>query len=66
MKNIDPNLIKNAAKIKDPKKLFETLSDDDKKKVNSILADKDALAQVLKSPQAAALMKLLSGKDKNG
>ncbi len=66
MKNIDPNLIKNAAKTKDPKKLFESLSDDDKKTVNSILADKDALAKVLKSPQAAALMKMLSGKDKNG
>lgn len=66
MKNIDPDLIKEAAQTKDPKKLFETLSDDDKKTVNSILSDKEALAQVLKSPQAAALLKMLSRKDKNG
>lgn len=66
MKNIDENLIKDTAQTKDPKKLYQMLSDDDKKAVDSLLSDKEALAKVLKSPQAAALIKILSRKDNNG
>lgn len=63
--NIDPNLIKSA-KSKDPQKLLDSLSAEDKQKVNSILADKSALANLLKSPEAMAIMKMLSGKNGNG
>ena len=66
MENINKDLIERAAQTKDPKKLLQMLSDDDKKTVNSLLSDKEALARVLKSPQAAALMKILSKKDNNG
>ena len=50
MNNIDPKLLAT----KDPKKLMETLS------------DKEALAKMLSSPQAQTIMKMLSGKGKNG
>lgn len=65
MNSFDPNLIRNA-KSKDPKKLLNSLSDEDKEKVNNILSDKEALADILKSPQAQAIFKMLSGKDNNG
>ena len=62
MNNIDPKLLATN----DPKKLMETLSEKDKEKVNKILSDKEALAKMLGSPQAQAIMKMLSGKGKNG
>ncbi len=62
MNNIDPNLLNN----KDPKKLMESLSDKDKETVNKMLSDKKALSEMLNSPQARAIIKMLSGKDKNG
>lgn len=65
MNNFDPNLIKNA-KSKDPKKLLDSLSAQDKEKVNNILSNKEALADILKSPQAQAILKMLSGKGNNG
>lgn len=62
MNNIDPKILAE----KDPKKLMESLSAEDKETVAKILKDKKALAEMLKSPQAQAIMKLLSGKGKNG
>ncbi len=62
MKNIDPNLLKN----KDPKKLMDSLSQQDKETVNKMLNDKKALSEMLKSPQAQAIIKMLSGKGNNG
>ncbi len=62
MNNIDPKLLAT----KDPKKLMESLSKKDKETVNKMLADKEALAKMLGSPQAQAIMKMLSGKGKNG
>ncbi len=62
MNNIDPNLLKD----KDPKKLMSSLSKEDKETVNKMLNDKAALAEMLKSPQAQAIIKMLSGKGKNG
>lgn len=62
MNNIDPNLLNN----KDPKKLMESLSDKDKETVNKMLSDKKALSEMLNSPQAKAIIKMLSGKGKNG
>ena len=62
MNNIDPKILAG----KDPKKLMESLSAEDKETVAKMLKDKKALAEMLKSPQAQAIMKLLSGKGKNG
>ena len=62
MNNIDPKLLKT----KDPKKLMETLSQKDKETVNKMLNNKEALSQMLKSPEARAIMKMLSGNGKNG
>ncbi len=62
MNSIDPKLINT----KDPKKLLNSLSDKDKETVNRMLADKEALAEMLKSPQAKAIINMLSGKGKNG
>lgn len=58
--------VKNAAKSGDTSRLINSLSNDDKQKLNSILADKSKLEAVLNSPQAAAIFKMLSGGKKNG
>ncbi len=64
--NINPEILKKASQEKDPKKLFNSLNDKDKETVNKMLSDKKALEEMLKSPQAQAIMKMLSGKGKNG
>lgn len=63
--NINPELLKRE-KSKDPEKLLESLSPQDRKRVTDMLADKNALANLLKSPEALAIMNMLSGKGKNG
>lgn len=63
--NINPELLKRE-KSKDPEKLLESLSPEDRKRVTDMLADKNALANLLKSPEALAIMNMLSGKGKNG
>lgn len=65
MNNFNPDFIKTA-KEKDPKKLLNSLSKEDQEKVNNILSDKEALNDLLKSPQAQAILKMLSGKGNNG
>lgn len=62
MNNIDPKILNT----KDPKKLMASLSDKDKETVNKMLSDKEALAKMLNSPEAQAIIKMLSGKGKNG
>lgn len=62
MNNIDPNLLKT----KDPNKLMSSLCKEDKETVKKMLNDKEALAEMLKSPEAKAILKMLSGKGKNG
>lgn len=62
MNNIDPKILAG----KDPKKLMESLSAEDKETVAKMLKDKKALAEMLKSPEAQAILKMLSGKGKNG
>ena len=62
MNNIDPKILAG----KDPKKLMESLSAEDKDTVTKMLKDKKALAEMLKSPEAQAILKMLSGKGKNG
>lgn len=64
--NIDRQAIKNAAKSGNTDALINSLSNEDKQKLNSVLNDKSALETVLKSPQAAAILKMLSGGGKNG
>ena len=61
MNNIDPKLLN----IKDPKKLMNCLSDKDKETVNKMLSDKQALAEILKSSQAKAIINMLN-RGKNG
>jgi hypothetical protein len=64
--NIDKKALSEAAKSGNTEKLINSLSPEDKQKLNSILSDKNAIAEVLKSPQAAAILKMLSGGGKNG
>lgn len=45
-------------------KLVSRLSPEQKKKLNSILSDKQATEKLLSSPQAQAIIKSLSGKKK--
>ena len=52
-----------AAKNGDTSKLVNKLSSKDKEKLNAILNDKKTLESILKSPQAAALLKVFGGKN---
>lgn len=54
------------AKNAGAQKLFASLSDKDKKTVTDLLADENKLREVLKSPMAAALLKMFKNGDKNG
>jgi hypothetical protein len=58
--------LENAAKNGNTDALINNLSAEEKQKLNSVLSDKTALENLLKSPQAAMLLKLLSGGGKNG
>lgn len=64
-KNISPEMLK-AAKSGDKNALINSLSNEDKKKIENILNDKEMLNSLLKSPQAAAIIKALSNGGKNG
>lgn len=61
MDNINPNMSKM-----EKEKLVNSLSNEDKAKLNAILNDKEKLDEVLKSPMAKALMKKFLGGGKNG
>lgn len=62
--NLNNEKILNAAKNKDA--LMKNLSQKDKETLNNILNNKDELKKVLSSPEAAAILKMLSGGGKNG
>lgn len=62
---IDRETLEKAKQTGDASALVNSLPTADKQKLNSILNDKEKLAEVLKSPQAQMLLKLF-GKDKNG
>ena len=64
-KNINPETIK-AAKSGDKKALLNSLSAEDKRKLEAALSNKEMLNTLLKSPQAAAILKQLSNGGKNG
>lgn len=48
---------------KDVSRLFNSLSEEQRKKVEAILSDKQQTQRILSSPQAAEILKMLS-KDK--
>lgn len=52
-----------AAKNGNTEALINNLSKEDKEKLNSILNDKQAIENILKSPQAAAILKAFGGKN---
>ncbi len=57
--------IKAAIKSKDKNTLINSLSSEDKQKLNQVLSDKKALENLLKSEEAQTLMRSLFG-GKNG
>ncbi len=61
---IDKNTI-NAARRGDAEALMSNLSENDREKINDVLADKDKLKQILNSDAAKNIMKILGG-NKNG
>ncbi len=61
--NIDKRTIESAAKTGDTQKLIDSLSDSDKQKLLKVMSDKEAMNEILKSPQAQALLKLFGGKN---
>lgn len=63
---IDQNDINKAVKSGDASSLINNLSNEDKQKLNQILSDKQALAEVLKSPKAQAIMKMFNKGNNNG
>ena len=52
----------DAARRGDANALMQNLDDKDRKKVEEVLNDKDKLKQILNSPAAQNLMKILGGK----
>ena len=63
---LDKEAISKAAKSRDTSSLINSLSQEDKQKLNNILSDKDALSEILNSPQAKALMKMFGKGNGNG
>lgn len=64
---LDREKLTEAADKKDVSSLIGGLSEDDKKKLMAALNDKNALNELLKSPQAKALLNsFLKGGGKNG
>lgn len=51
-----------AARKGDTDAVMSKLSDNDRKKINEVLADKEKLQQILNSDAAQKLMKILGGK----
>lgn len=61
---IDKKAVENAVKTGNTDSLVNSLSKEDKRKLLNIMNDKQAMSDILKSPQAQALLKLFG--DKNG
>lgn len=53
----------DAARKGDTNTVLQSLSDNDRKKVEEVLADKDKLKQILNSEAAQNLLKFLGGKE---
>ncbi len=65
LNKIDKNTLE-AAKRGDTNAVLQELSDNDRKKVEEVLADNDKLKKLLSSDAAQQLMKILGGDNKNG
>ena len=63
---LDKEALSKAAKSGDTSSLINSLSQEDKQKLNNILSDKQELSKVLNSPQAKALMKMFGKGNNNG
>ena len=55
--NMRPEQLKRSAQSGDVKSILNNLTDSQAQQVQNILNDKNALKQLLSSPQAAALLK---------
>jgi hypothetical protein len=60
---IDKKAVENAVKTGNTDSLVNSLSKEDKRKLLNIMNDKQAMSDILKSPQAQALLKLFGGKN---
>ena len=59
--------INRAADSKDASALINSLSPEDRERLNKVMSDKESMEKLLKSPQAQALLKsILKGGGKNG
>ncbi len=62
---ISENQIKNAAQKGNVNDMLKNADSNQKNKINSILNDPEKAKEILNSPQAQALMKLLGGDKQN-
>lgn len=60
---IDKKAVENAVKTGNTDNLVKSLSNEDKQKLLNVMNDKQAMSDILKSPQAQALLKLFGGKN---
>ncbi len=60
---IDKKAVENAVKTGNTDSLVNSLSKDDKQKLLNIMSDKQAMNDILKSPEAQAILKLFGGKN---
>lgn len=64
---INPNAINGAVNNNDTGTLLNSLSAEDRQKINRVMSDKKSLEQTLKSPEAQVILKsILKGGGKNG
>ena len=60
---IDKKAVENAIKTGNTDSLVNSLSKEDKQKLLNVMSDKQAMSNILKSPEAQALLKLFGGKN---
>ena len=60
---VSENKIKNAAKTGDVNDMLKNADSDQTDKIKSVLNDPEKTKEILNSPQAQALIKLLGGND---
>lgn len=60
---VSENQIKNAAKTGDVNDMLKNADSDQTDKIKSVLNDPEKTKEILNSPQAQALIKLLGGND---
>ncbi len=65
-KNQITDMLKKGVKKEEVNNLINSLSDEDAKKLNQMLNDKEATKQLLNKPEVKELMKKLFGDGKNG